>query len=572
MRRIGTYELLRRLGSGGMAEVWMARRVAAEGITKSVALKLLTSRAGDERYRRMFIDEARLSMLLNHSNIVQVFDVGVDQGIYFLAMEWVDGLNLAQLRAVAEVRDLAISDALAAHIVGELLQALAYAHTVTHEGRPLALIHRDVSPQNVLVSLSGGIKLADFGIARLAHDETSGLHVKGKLRYMAPEQLSGASRAPTVDLYAVGAILHELLGGVRFREGDDEAAIIAQISAAEIPPLTRTDVAPELEALRRGLLEPDPALRIQSAVEALDRLAAWPGYRNETLALARLCRACAGVEAPRASVEVEPEAAASTIVQLYGGASGVSEASEGRPRRPSPIALAALGGVLIGGLALALTIFGDRSAPSETPAELVAPARTPERANDANAIAPLPAEATDLLPVAAAGEGAASPIAATMSAGPEPSETSGSPEPSSSAVAGRPGGSGGARRGGARARPDQGPRPDPARQPDASPRPLQGHRRQRLLPLRRRPPPRGPRGDPRLRGRAPARGPARARALPGRVSDPHDAAVALRRGHQGPGRRRLRGLDEPRRGGPPRVGRSLASPRPRAGEICHWDP
>ncbi|MCA9635542.1 MAG: protein kinase, partial [Myxococcales bacterium] len=429
MRRIGTYELLRRLGSGGMAEVWMARRVAAEGITKSVALKLLTSRAGDERYRRMFIDEARLSMLLNHSNIVQVFDVGVDQGIYFLAMEWVDGLNLAQLRAVAEVRDLAISDALAAHIVGELLQALAYAHTVTHEGRPLALIHRDVSPQNVLVSLSGGIKLADFGIARLAHDETSGLHVKGKLRYMAPEQLSGASRAPTVDLYAVGAILHELLGGVRFREGDDEAAIIAQISAAEIPPLTRTDVAPELEALRRGLLEPDPALRIQSAVEALDRLAAWPGYRNETLALARLCRACAGVEAPRASVEVEPEAAASTIVQLYGGASGASEASEGRARRPSPIALAALGGVLIGGLALALTIFGDRSAPSETPAELVAPARTPERANDANAIAPLPAEATDLLPVAAAGEGAASPIAATMSAGPEPSETSGSPEP-----------------------------------------------------------------------------------------------------------------------------------------------
>ncbi|HRI06947.1 MAG TPA: serine/threonine-protein kinase, partial [Nannocystaceae bacterium] len=224
MRRLADYELIDRLGSGGMAEVWMGRRIAGEGVYKAVAIKVLPAqRVGDERYRRMFNEEARISFLLSHSNIVQVFDLGQSDGQAFLVMEWVDGVNLAQLAELTRSRRIAVPDGITAYVIGEVLQALAYAHTLTHEGRPLAIIHRDVSPQNVLISVSGEVKLADFGIARVAHDETSGLFVKGKLRYMAPEQLAGQSRSPAVDLFAVGAMLHELLDGARFRDGDDEA-------------------------------------------------------------------------------------------------------------------------------------------------------------------------------------------------------------------------------------------------------------------------------------------------------------------------------------------------------------
>ncbi len=303
MQRLANYELLHRLGSGGMAEVWMARMLAGDRITKAVALKLLTApRVEDERYRRMFVEEARLSMLLGHSNIVQVFDAGSQKGVAYLAMEWVDGLTLDQLTSLAQERRLPFPNALAAHVIGEILQALAYAHTVTLDGEPLGLIHRDVSPQNVLISVSGEVKLADFGIARLAHEETSGLFLKGKLRYMPPEQICGVSNAPTVDLYAVGAIFHELLDGVRFR-GDDDPTIYAQIQKCRIPELRRRNVPAALDTLRRRLLEPEPKNRLGSAIEGLELLRTWSGYRNETLALARLCRLCFGVTAPRSGVE-----------------------------------------------------------------------------------------------------------------------------------------------------------------------------------------------------------------------------------------------------------------------------
>ncbi len=336
MQRLANYELLRRLGSGGMAEVWMARMLAGDHITKAVALKLLTApRVDDERYRRMFVEEARLSMLLGHSNIVQVFDAGSLQGVAYIAMEWVDGPNLDQLTHLARERRLPFPNALAAHVIGEILQALAYAHTVTRDGEPLGLIHRDVSPQNVLVSISGEVKLADFGIARLAREETSGLFLKGKLRYMPPEQICGVSNAPTVDLYAVGAIFHELLDGVRFRAGDDDPAIYAQAQNCGIPDLRRRNVPVELETLRRRLLEPEPSKRLGSAIEGLELLRSWSGYRNETLALARLCRLCFGVTAPRSGVEVDTSESA-VPVPIFGGEFGDARSlyvPEVRPRR-----------------------------------------------------------------------------------------------------------------------------------------------------------------------------------------------------------------------------------------------
>jgi len=386
----------------------MARMLAGDRITKAVALKLLTApRVDDERYRRMFVEEARLSMLLGHSNIVQVFDAGSQQGVAYLAMEWVDGLNLDQLTRLARERRLPVPPALAAHVIGEVLQALAYAHTVTRDGEALGLIHRDVSPQNVLVSVSGEVKLADFGIARLAREETSGLFLKGKLRYMPPEQICGVSNAPTVDLYAVGAIFHELLDGVRFRDGDDDPAIYAQIQSCGIPELRRRNVPPVLDALRRRLLEPDPERRLGSAIEGLELLRTWTGYRNETLALARLTRLCLGVTAPRSGVEDEVECA--VPAPLLG--SGLDNAVAQEPPRGArgwPVGL--LGGGLVVALGIAGSfIFGGGGA---EPVQSAGPSPV---AADEGAAAPLAVAGSalgDMGRAAPAANGSASPSAA----------------------------------------------------------------------------------------------------------------------------------------------------------------
>jgi len=302
-RRLGDCELLKKIGSGGMAEVWMGRKGKVGGVSKAVAVKLMAGAlAADPRYRRMFLEEARVSMMLTHSNIVQVFDVGQEGAYGYLVMEWVDGLNLAQIGQLMRESNAILPLHVTAHVIGELARALAYAHTVTNEGASLGVVHRDVSPQNVLISVSGEVKLTDFGVARVAHEDTSGLHVKGKLRYMAPEQLAGRGTAPTVDLYALGAVLHELLDGRKFRDDVEDVQLYAQVVGGVVPALANPDIPNELGELRLALLEPDPNRRLQSADAVLDMLSKWPGYRNAAAELAKLCRRYSGVKAPRSGL------------------------------------------------------------------------------------------------------------------------------------------------------------------------------------------------------------------------------------------------------------------------------
>ena len=288
--RLGPYTLLRQIGTGGMAEVWSARKPAAmAGADKFVAIKVLAPHlANKPEYREMFLAEARLSMLLNHSNIVQVFDAVDEPPHCYMVMELIEGMTLAQLeRGLGKQRE-GIPTEVAVYIVAELLRALAYAHAVVLDAGA-TVVHRDVSPQNVMVTTSGEVKLMDFGIARFASEETQGNFVKGKLQYMPPEQLRKESRKPTIDLFAVGAILHELVDGRRFRGNLDQARLIGMVIQGEVPQLQDGIVIPpELDHLRRGLLEADEDRRIQSANDALQLLARWPGYHVATQELAEL--------------------------------------------------------------------------------------------------------------------------------------------------------------------------------------------------------------------------------------------------------------------------------------------
>lgn len=269
----------------------MAQRVAL-GASKTVAIKLLSPNlAGKAEYRKMFLEEARLSMLLNNSRIVQVFDAGEQAGECYMAMEWVDGVNLTEIQTALWEQGALLPVEVSMHVIGEVLRALDYAHNLVHEGAS-SVVHRDVSPQNVMLSMAGEVKLMDFGVARFSTEETTGLHVKGKLRYMPAEQLQGNSRDPAVDVYAVGAVLHEMLDGRKFRHAaTDDGQMLGMIFTGEIPPLRDPSaVSPALEALRRGMLTSDPRQRVTSARAALKMLEHCPNYRNASMELETLVR------------------------------------------------------------------------------------------------------------------------------------------------------------------------------------------------------------------------------------------------------------------------------------------
>ncbi|HSN27024.1 MAG TPA: serine/threonine-protein kinase, partial [Kofleriaceae bacterium] len=234
-RALGRYELLRPLARGGMGEVYLARRRAA-GVEKWLVVKRMRpERAGDARFLDLFMREAKLSMSLAHQNIVPVFDFGRIDDQVFLAMERIEGKDLGSTLAKARG---GLSPQLAAFIAAECCQALDYAHRRRGpDGAPLGIVHRDVTPRNVLLSWSGEVKLTDFGIAALAGDAFRS--AVGTPAYMAPEQARGEPTDARADVYAVGLVLREAWTGVRARGGSDREATLA--------------------AAREGTLEPWPA-------------------------------------------------------------------------------------------------------------------------------------------------------------------------------------------------------------------------------------------------------------------------------------------------------------------------
>ncbi|HZS41314.1 MAG TPA: serine/threonine-protein kinase [Polyangia bacterium] len=266
---VGHYLVERRIGGGGMADVFAARRIGSgdvKRVMRRVALKRLRPEFNDDpAFVHMFLDEARIVARLSHPNIVTLHDVGQSRGELYLAMELVDGPTLSRLLKVSRARRRPIDPDVAAEIGVRLADALAYAHAaVGEDGRSLELIHRDVSPQNVLLTVDGHVKLADFGIARSAlhtvHTATGVL--KGKLSYMAPEQIQGLAYGQQVDLYAVGVVLYELVTGARPFEGDSEQTMLRDIVAGELQRSRALERAPEaLRQVIAAALDPDPGRR-----------------------------------------------------------------------------------------------------------------------------------------------------------------------------------------------------------------------------------------------------------------------------------------------------------------------
>jgi serine/threonine-protein kinase len=268
--KFGQYELLERVAVGGMAEVFRGRVVGAEGFEKWVAIKrILPEFAKDDRFISMMLSEARIHSALSHRNIVQIHDLGTSEdGEYFIVLEYVEGHDLRAILEAAAALGVQVPDSLALHIADELAQALHFAHELRDsDGQPLGIIHRDVSPSNVLISNSGEVKLSDFGIAKRRRENSVVGSLKGNLVYMSPEQARRSALDRRTDVFSLGAVLFEMLVGAKIREATDEVNGFRQAASGVVrsPRELRPDLPPAYEALLTRALDPDPARRFADA-------------------------------------------------------------------------------------------------------------------------------------------------------------------------------------------------------------------------------------------------------------------------------------------------------------------
>jgi serine/threonine protein kinase len=278
--RMGKYEVLCRLATGGMAEIYLARQLGVLGFEKHVVVKrILPPFSSDPKFVQMFLDEARLAAQLQHQNIGQVYDIGQHDDTYFYAMEYLHGADVRAIARAASAGGERVPLPHALKIVHGVAAALHYAHERTDaDDRPLDIVHRDVSPSNIIVTYAGGVKLVDFGIARATTRtiETHTGSLRGKLAYMSPEQCRAQSLDARADIFSLGIVMYELTTGQRlFRRGaESDYVVMNRIVYGEVPPPSAAmpGYPPALEAITLRALATDRNQRYQSARELLDDL------------------------------------------------------------------------------------------------------------------------------------------------------------------------------------------------------------------------------------------------------------------------------------------------------------
>jgi len=295
----GKYQLLDMVGEGGMATVYRAVMRWAEGFFRQVAVKqILPALTENEKFVRMFIEEARVGSQLQHPNIVQILDFGREEDLYFLVMEWVDGLDLRRYVEGHEAMGRRTPWPLVVAIGIEALRGLSAAHErIDHYGRRSPVIHRDVTPQNILLGTNGVAKITDFGLSR-AKDRariTDPNIVKGKLSYLSPEVAWGNEATIQSDLFCLGIVLWEVLAGHKMYEGADDVQVFQAARAAEIPDIRtfRDDLPPELVELLECALARDLEFRFDSAhqmLRSLTQVLRRAGEPTDGPVIARRCR------------------------------------------------------------------------------------------------------------------------------------------------------------------------------------------------------------------------------------------------------------------------------------------
>jgi len=414
MQQVGRYRLTRRLGQGGMAEVFEAVAEGEGGFRRRVALKRVLPELGtDLSIQRMFLDEARTTSHLHHSNIVAVLDYGTAEGSAFQVLEFVDGLDLDKLLRRAEEQKTPLPLGLALHIAFNVAQALDYAHNAKDEqGSALGIVHRDVSPSNVLVAWDGHIKLSDFGIALAANrlERTEGAGVKGKLEYMSPEQATRGHIDKRSDVFALGCMLHRLITGksplfelsalTRMASGE-ELTLAAEIEPSVLEIIRRatrnaqTLRYPSALALSRDIAGLLPSFQREEASSAmtgwLSGLKAEPSGKKRG-ALDALLDVELVLSAPDANTEarsfvmrtpvpvpIPVSDAALATVRAEGDAEKVEDHAPRRRFKNAALALFVLS--MLGAAGVILSRFPqDRSAGSMPPPPLPAPAQSPATA------------------------------------------------------------------------------------------------------------------------------------------------------------------------------------------------
>ncbi len=352
--QFGKYTLFERIGRGGMADVFKGRVSGPQGFERTFVVKrILPHLSDDPTFIKMFVEEAKLSARLAHPNIVQIFELGAVEGEYFISMEYIRGRDLSEtMRAIWKTMGPPRPE-LVAYIGREACRALSYAHSLADErGRPLGMIHRDVSPSNIMMSYEGAVKLLDFGIAKAlgeAPETTKSGTMKGKYAYMAPEQTEGDDVDHRIDIFSCGIVLHEVLTGRRLFKGQNDVLTIERVRRCEVPPPSAQNpmVPPELDAIILKALARDRDKRWATAADMADALddvvhAArfQPGHLAQLLH--DLFPVEGGAPSPRLSVNASSQVTSSSIRARSATIPPVTRTGTGTgtgSRRGAPLAL-----------------------------------------------------------------------------------------------------------------------------------------------------------------------------------------------------------------------------------------
>jgi eukaryotic-like serine/threonine-protein kinase len=481
----GDYEIVKRLRVGGMATLYLARRHGAAGFSRLVALKMIHPHLVEQpAFVEMFVDEARICSQISHPNVVHVEEFGVIDGVHYLVMEFLDGCSVAELLQLFQRRRCRLDPELAARVIMQIAGGLHAAHeTRDADGDPLDIVHRDISPSNLLLSVDGNAKLIDFGIARARNrlsETQAGVTLKGKYNYVAPEQARHGAVDRRCDVFSLGVVFWEMLVGRPLFPDDSYLTLFNRLQRTEVEPpsAANPEVPAVLDPIVLAMLHHDPAERLQTAAEVERRIAAaTPGAANreasELGGLAREVRDAyaaqrvaeggpdspvgfsptpRSIRLPTTRTRAEPEAEPAPDAH---GAATTQPASPPRWTR-RPIGFAAAG--LVAGLAV-VAVIGARSgrtasrgaagqprprelelsevpAPGDPPASPVAPPRSaaPAAATSAPPPAAAPATASPASPPATAVPAAAASATTAPATAPSPTAASATARPASAAA------------------------------------------------------------------------------------------------------------------------------------------